>query len=277
MHPALAEESVGIRLALPSVAHNVAVVRAAATAVSESLDFGDELTADVKTVISEACNNVSLHAYPDGETGPMWVEIECLPSGIRVAVTDRGRGITQISQGQDRMGLGLGVINALSDRSEFRKPSRGGFRVQMWFERPLATLAPESATHVGVSPPPPEVFAPGDGEIVLWCTGQQLQRSVLTRVLAYVAAAAYFSVGGIASVRSAAAALADHVQSAAEDGWAGACITSSPRRLSLSVGPLLPTPLGGQLLASTQTQVHQPIDGHELLAVTIADQNAPSR
>jgi len=54
-----------VRLTLPAVAENVAVVRQALTGMTEALGIGPGVLADMKTAVSEACNNVVVHAYPE--------------------------------------------------------------------------------------------------------------------------------------------------------------------------------------------------------------------
>src|SRR3954451_8758818 len=72
------------RLSLPAVAENVAVVRQALTGMTEALGIGPGVLADMKTAVSEACNNVVLHAYEDG--GP--VEVFAVALGAPRATED---------------------------------------------------------------------------------------------------------------------------------------------------------------------------------------------
>lgn len=264
-------EPVEVCLEMSSYADNVAVVRAALTGIAEVLSFSEELSSDLRTGVSEACNNVSIHAYPDGQAGPMQVTINCLSSGIEATVTDSGKGITRISGGEDRMGLGLAVISALADRSEFRRPQSGGAEVRMWFERPIKTLDRSPGTAQDLHAPPPDLFGQSDGEVVVWCTDSELQRAVLARVLKYMAASAHFSVDGIDGVRDASAAVASHVSRTADDQWVGARITAAPHQLELIVGPLARAGLASQLPVSVEATRTQPLNGHELLHVTIVD------
>ena len=46
---------------------------------------------DLKTVVTEACMNVVVHAYPD-ETGPLKVDAEPLDDVVRIRIVDRGVG-----------------------------------------------------------------------------------------------------------------------------------------------------------------------------------------
>src|SRR5438105_10527419 len=64
-----------VSLELDSKPHSVALARGMLSAVLELLGFGPELLDDVKMAVSEACNNVVLHAYDD-RVGPLLVELK---------------------------------------------------------------------------------------------------------------------------------------------------------------------------------------------------------
>src|SRR5437763_17185963 len=81
-----------LRLLLSNRPQNVALVRQALGGLARAGGLDGGLLADVKTAVSEACNNVVLHAYPGGE-GPRGVYV--CPDGPRpeAAVRDAGEGI----------------------------------------------------------------------------------------------------------------------------------------------------------------------------------------
>ena len=58
-----------LHLVLPARAENVIVVRQAVAGVGEALGIPAARVDDLKTVVTEACNNVVLHAY-EGGRGP---------------------------------------------------------------------------------------------------------------------------------------------------------------------------------------------------------------
>jgi anti-sigma regulatory factor (Ser/Thr protein kinase) len=235
------QEPVTVRLELESHPENVALVRSALTGIAEAVDLSDELIADLKTAISEACNNVALHAY-DGGSGPMIVELDGSSAGITVSVIDHGRGITRISGGEDRMGLGLAVISALADSSEFRHPSGGGTEVRMWFQTSHQELALDSSG--GTEWPQSRSLAPSpslttrtEGEILVFVAPVPVMRFVLGRMMPSIAAASHFSLTKISDLRAANEAIAGYIEEAA-DGGVSIAITSSSRRLSMTTGPL---------------------------------------
>ena len=60
-------DSSGIQMSLPAKAENVAVVRHAIAGLAERIGMDEPSIADLKTVVTEACMNVVVHAYPEDE------------------------------------------------------------------------------------------------------------------------------------------------------------------------------------------------------------------
>ncbi|HEY0392327.1 MAG TPA: ATP-binding protein [Solirubrobacterales bacterium] len=99
---------------LPARAENVAVVRHALAGLAEQIGMDETGVADLKTVVTEACMNVVVHAYP-GDAGPLTVEAEPDSEGLTVTVSDSGSGISpQAESERASLKLGLTLIAALS-------------------------------------------------------------------------------------------------------------------------------------------------------------------
>jgi anti-sigma regulatory factor (Ser/Thr protein kinase) len=99
---------------LPAKAENVAVVRHAIAGMAEQLGMDEAGLADLKTVVTEACMNVVVHAYPDG-SGPLEVEADPDSEGLTVSVRDCGAGISPKADSERAsLKLGLSLIAALS-------------------------------------------------------------------------------------------------------------------------------------------------------------------
>src|SRR3712207_7980924 len=64
---------------------------------------------------SEALTNVVLHAYPEGEPGPVTVTAEINDSAIDVTISDEGRGMVPRPDSPGA-GLGLPIIDRKSTR-----------------------------------------------------------------------------------------------------------------------------------------------------------------
>ena len=62
-----------LQLLVPARAENVAVVRHAFGGLADALDLPDQVAADIKLAVTEACTNVVLHAYTEDD-GPLEVD-----------------------------------------------------------------------------------------------------------------------------------------------------------------------------------------------------------
>lgn len=226
-----------VRLELESHPENVALVRSALSGIARAVRLGEEQTADLKTAISEACNNVALHAY-DGGSGPMVVEIDGSEAGIHASVIDHGSGIRRISSAEDRMGLGLAVISALADSSEFRHPEGGGTEVRMFFATGHhGVSADEFASNGAHGRQLPRALARASDEILVYCTPVKMTRYVLGPMVQALAAASNFSVDKISDLREINNAISSYIEETG-NGAVSVAIASSPRRLSMTTGPL---------------------------------------
>ena len=79
------------------MAGNVPLIRHALAGLAEALEMEPTEIADLKTVVTEACMNVVVHAYEDDETGPL--EVAAWPRGrvLVVSVRDYGAGIRPLA------------------------------------------------------------------------------------------------------------------------------------------------------------------------------------
>lgn len=101
-------------MALPAKSENVALIRHALAGMAEEIGMDEPGLADLKTVVTEACMNVVVHAY-EGAAGPLIVEARPDESGLTVIVRDEGVGIKPQADGRrDSLRLGLSLIAALS-------------------------------------------------------------------------------------------------------------------------------------------------------------------
>jgi serine/threonine-protein kinase RsbW len=119
-------------LTLPARAENVAVVRHAFGGLGDALDVPDHALADVKLAVTEACTNVVVHAYPDGD-GPMSVYAGLVDGALTVVVSDEGRGILPRPDSPG-LGLGLPLIATLASSLELGTNDREQTEVRMVFE-----------------------------------------------------------------------------------------------------------------------------------------------
>lgn len=121
-----------VRLEVESRPESVAIVRRVLLAFADAVAVDGELLGDIETVVSEACNNVVLHAY-EASHGPMIVSLEATRTTIEAYVEDRGVGFRKASPIRPSIGIGLPVISALADHAEFRSIDGSGTYVRMQF------------------------------------------------------------------------------------------------------------------------------------------------
>src|SRR4029079_13735714 len=106
-------------MSLPARAENVAVVRHALAGVAERLGMDEASLADLKTVVTEACMNVVVHAYAGIEPGPLEVDAETDLEGLTVADRDNGTGTRPRPDVEGpSLRIGLTLIAALSSSFE---------------------------------------------------------------------------------------------------------------------------------------------------------------
>jgi anti-sigma regulatory factor (Ser/Thr protein kinase) len=105
-----------LELTLPARPENVAVVRHALGGFGDALDVPDQALADIKLAVTEACTNVVVHAYPDGE-GPLGIAAWARDDRLTVVVHDEGRGMLPRPDSPG-LGLGLPLIATLADSLE---------------------------------------------------------------------------------------------------------------------------------------------------------------
>ncbi len=101
---------------LPAKAENVAVIRHALAGMAEQIGMDEPSLADLKTVVTEACMNVVVHAYR-GQPGPLSVEANPDSEGLTVIVRDEGVGMrpqADVNDDRPSLRLGLSLIAALS-------------------------------------------------------------------------------------------------------------------------------------------------------------------
>jgi serine/threonine-protein kinase RsbW len=220
-----------VRLDVESRPESLTLVRSLLGAVGDALALDTELLDDLRTAVSEACNNVVLHAYGVGR-GPLMISLVAGPPGLHVLVRDRGGGMHKVSSRADRMGVGLAVISALADRTEFRSNPDGGTDVRMWFINPDAD--PDAFAEIQNWAPPSASLS---GEIVVSLSPVSLLSPVLGRLTRAAAAQSRFTADGIAEITAVTDAVAAHAAEMWVDETVDFSLSTATRRLELTAGP----------------------------------------
>jgi serine/threonine-protein kinase RsbW len=235
-------EQFDVRLRLPAVPENVAVVRQALSGVAETLGMHSNLLADMKTAVTEACNNVVVHAYPDSE-GTLEVDVRPDDSHLAVVVRDFGAGMqpSPVQPDKPTLGLGLPLIAALSSMFEIRGGLGQGIEVHMRFvaayddsdvDDALASegsAAPPGAASVSESGKPADItITPGP-----------VMASVLGRVTAMLASRSDFPIDRLSDAVLVTDAISAHIEPFAPGRQASVALDGGEGALILRVGPLV--------------------------------------
>jgi anti-sigma regulatory factor (Ser/Thr protein kinase) len=236
--------------------------------------------ADLKTVVTEACMNVVVHAYPAGGPGPLEVEAIGERDGLTVTVRDYGTGIRpRPDVDRPSLRIGLTLIAALSSSFEIKGGVDRGTEIAMHLPLrsrdgagPDDKAAPPAsadgnATEIRIGPP--ELIAP-----------------VLSRALTALAARHEITVDRISDAMLLSDAIAAGAPEVFKDGPVRLSIVDRADGVELRVGPMqsggaerlrgsleLPE-LGGSIEAlADELRVEQDGDG-DFLVVGIASLSA---
>ncbi|HEY6730261.1 MAG TPA: ATP-binding protein [Solirubrobacterales bacterium] len=261
-------------MSLPARAENVAVVRHALAGLAERLGMDEASLADLKTVVTEACMNVVVHAYVGTEPGPLEVDANSELDGITVVIRDHGGGIRPRPDIEHpSLRIGLTLIAALSSSFEIKGGADQGTEIRMHLplrsrDEELAagstfTVAADDETRIRVGPP--EIVGP-----------------VLSRALSALAARQDISVDRLSDTMLLSDAISARAPQGFTDGHVSLSIIESAEGIELKVGPMthggaerlrasfdLPE-VGGSLEALTDELRIEERDDGEFLVVGIS-------
>jgi len=129
-------DAVAVRLSIPAKPEYISLGRLALTGLPRLRTFPDDVLADLKLALTEACTNSVRHAYDGGE-GVVEIVYELHPDRLVVVVTDSGEGFDHDATGPDdetdeltEGGLGIAIIQALADELEISRRNGGGSRLR---------------------------------------------------------------------------------------------------------------------------------------------------
>jgi serine/threonine-protein kinase RsbW len=228
-----------VTLRLVNRPDNVLLVRQTLSGLADAVGLDEVALNDVNTAVTEACNNVVLHAY-DGEEGPLEVDVQLGPSRLEVLVRDRGRGIKPKAKSSELAdgGIGLPVMHALASEVQLRDlGDDGGTEVGMRFELVGTTAMDTSIAEDGAVPT--EIARPHLPDAMqITVAPTPLARAVLPRVLCSLAARAHFSTDRISDTQLLADTLMSQLDGSVFGDRLDFGIGVAPRELELLFGPL---------------------------------------
>jgi serine/threonine-protein kinase RsbW len=231
----VSDDSPTISLRLESSPETLTLVRGMLGGVAELLQLDPELLDDLKTAVSEASNNVVMHAY-EGGSGPLVVCLYLRSETLEVIVRDQGRGIPVLAPSDDRLqGVGIPIMRALAQQTAFRPLEEGGTEVWLQFAshrdgRDLYKLPAGTAPEDGWS-------RRLDGDAVVSLSPVNFVGGVLGRLARAMAARSRFSLDRFSDVYLVTDAVAAHAVRAASTPRLAFGLSSDTRRLELAIGP----------------------------------------
>jgi len=216
---------------LPAVAENVAVIRHALAGLAEEIGMDETGVADLKTVVTEACMNVVVHAYGDG-AGPLTVEAEADTESLTVTVRDSGSGIQPRADSErTSLKLGLSLIAALSSSFSVSGGLDRGTEVMM--RLPLRAASEDGAPR---DAPGVEPAATGGAEIAV---GRgELLAPVLARLVGALAARRDLSIDRVSDAVLLTDAIAVVAPGRFENGCVRLGLDEGEDCLELRLGPM---------------------------------------
>jgi serine/threonine-protein kinase RsbW len=220
----------GLLIRLPAKPANVAVVRHAVAGLAEQLGMSESGIGDLKTVVTEACMNVAIHAYDDG-AGPLEVEAFPEDEGLTVCVRDSGAGIRpRPDVERPSLRIGLTLIAALSSRFEITGGLGRGTEVKMHL-----TLEPAVEAN---SPPQTAQQAPVPEAAELTIGRPELASSVLERVVGALASRRSITVDRLNDAMLLTDAVSARAPEAFGDAHLRFAVADQADGIDLRIGPM---------------------------------------
>ena len=113
-------DEVVVRLSFPAKPDYLLLARLALAGLTRTVSAEDEVVADLKLAVTEACGNAVRHAYGD-DPGDVVVSYVLRDDGLEIVVEDRGRGLD--AEGMDTVlpesppdgGMGMAIIRTIVD------------------------------------------------------------------------------------------------------------------------------------------------------------------
>ena len=176
--------------------------------------------------------NAVVHAYPEGDPGPIEVTAEARREDIEVVVRDMGTGFQPrpIDPGEDSLRIGLPLIAALSDGFEISGGPGGGTEIKMRLDYERSSNGAGEGERIA---------APDTVGTTMTIPPGELARPVLSRVIGALATRADFSIDRLSDTVLLSDAVSSHDAADFHDGTAKITILDGDGRLDVRIGPLV--------------------------------------
>jgi serine/threonine-protein kinase RsbW/stage II sporulation protein AB (anti-sigma F factor) len=223
-----------MRLVLPARSENVSLVRHALAGLAEAAGMDDAGIADVRAVATEACVNVAVHAYDEGEAGALEVVASIADGSFEIIVRDFGHGFrprVAPAGAEQSLRLGLPLIATLASSFELRGNPGGGTELRMALALPIEE-------EPGTPGPPPARVAEPREDTVVSIGDADLAGLVVSRVLSSLGVRADLSVDKLSDAILLGDAIAGGAPDGFVDGRVQVAVSDQPGAIAVKVGPL---------------------------------------
>ena len=133
-------------LRIPADARWIALTRLVLSGLCAERQVDEEVLADIKLAVTEACSNSVRHAYSEDSPGAVTVRFEVADNHIGIEVADEGQGLHQQPAARPARArrvedlqedeMGLAIITALVDELEIG-PGEAGRGTRISFRKHL--------------------------------------------------------------------------------------------------------------------------------------------
>ena len=118
-----------VSLTFPAKADYLLLARLTLSGLARHLPVDDEMLADLKLAVTEACGNAVRHAYED-ERGAVGVLFAVKDGRLEMIVEDQGGGIAEPSPSEPPTaplegGMGMSIIRAIVDELDIHAGADG--------------------------------------------------------------------------------------------------------------------------------------------------------
>jgi serine/threonine-protein kinase RsbW len=137
-----------VRLSFPAKPDYLLLARLALSGLARKFSMSDEVLADLKLAVTEACGNAVRHAYSGGAGGHVTVSYVVSNAALEMIVEDQGRGFErrEVPAGPvsapAESGMGISIMKAIVDDLDIHAGADGRGTVVRMSKR----LAPVEAT-----------------------------------------------------------------------------------------------------------------------------------
>jgi serine/threonine-protein kinase RsbW len=133
-----------VQLSFPARAEYLLLARLALSGVARGSRLDDEVLADLKLAVTEACGNAVRHAYADS-VGDVLVRYSISAETLEMIVEDQGAGVDPeapaTTHPEEGGGMGMAIIGAIVDEFDVQPGSDGCGTVVRMIKR----LSPSAA------------------------------------------------------------------------------------------------------------------------------------